>query len=467
MSDREQDLYCRVQDYIRTSYDRALEIEDGQRKNAIGFILTVYRRRLTSSFYAIAQSLRRRVQMLDGRLDPAELVTVDDTVLDDESDPSLTAELKAWALGDEIHTLRKLADEIDLVAAGDESKMLELHNVVDGALGGGHQTVLIFTQYVDTVRYVRERLDAIYQGRVIGYSADGGLIRNTATGEWDRLTKRQTKELFRRGDRARVLVGTDTLAEGLNLQTCGRLVNYDLPWNFTRVEQRIGRVDRISGHVRVEVTNMLYEGTVETAVYRKLVTTFGGFNAVVGIAQPVLGQVEKVIQGASLTDLCDDHQEPTGTVSSTVFGDDAGDLALDDAVAKVIQSANDAATKTLAKLDEHGSPVGGTEWPEAASLAELRDLVFALPGIEYAISRAPQHEGVYRLGEGTSSRLVTFDREVLATLSPDVELLTWGSPSMGLLVSLLARSSAGVDDRTRESVSENAERLGAKGGELK
>lgn len=440
MSQPEQDLYCRVQDYIRTSYDKAQEIEDGQKKNALGFILTVYRRRLTSSFYAIGQSLRRRVEMLDGKLDPAKLLTVDDTVLEDDPDPNIAAALMAWALDDEIHILRKLADDIDVIAAGDETKMLELHNVVDDALSGGHQTVLVFTQYADTMSYIRDRLDAIYKGRVIGYSADGGLIHNTTTGKWDRLSKRQTKDLFSQGDLVNVLVGTDTLAEGLNLQTCGRLVNYDLPWNFTRVEQRIGRVDRIGGHARVEVTNLLYEGTVETAVYKKLVDTFGGFNAVVGLAQPVLGQVEHVIQDASLTDLCDDHEQPSGTVSASLFGADDVELGLDDAVAKVIQAANDAAAKTLSKLDEHGSPVSGTSWPDAADLAELEQLVLELPGVGSVLVPSSEQLGVYRLGVGLQRRDVTFDRQVLAALSPDVELLSWGSPAMEALAQLLAPS---------------------------
>jgi superfamily II DNA or RNA helicase len=437
LSQQEQDLYCRVQEYIRTSYNKAQEIGDGQKRNALGFILTVYRRRLTSSFYAIGQSLRRRVEILDGQRDPETLLTLDDTVQELEPEPSVAAALKEWALDDEIHTLRKLAVDIGVIAAGDETKMHELHKLVDDALAGGHQTVLVFTQYADTMRYVRDRLNAIYQGRVIGYSADGGSIQNTTTGKWDRLSKRQTKEMFSQGDRVNVLVGTDTLAEGLNLQTCGRLVNYDLPWNFTRVEQRIGRIDRIGGHAKVEVTNLLYEGTVETTVYKKLVETFGGFNAVVGIAQPVLGQVEHVIQGASLTDLCDDHEQPTGTVSPTLFGDDQAELSLDDAVAKVIQAANDAAAKTLSKLDEHGSPVSGTFWDEAADLLELEQLVLDLPDVGSVLAPSPDQPGVYLLGADEHQRHVTFDRAVLAALSPDVELLSWGTPAMDLLTKLL------------------------------
>lgn len=424
MSPEEESLYCEVQDYIRTKYDQAEQIASGQAKNALGFILTVYRRRLTSSFYAIEQSLRRRIIALEGNLGYKALLAPDDTIL--EEDPDVAAEVAAWALDDEIVSLRALADKIAIVANKDESKMLRLHDIVGNALTGGHQTVLVFTQYADTMHYVRDRLDAIWHGRVIGYSASGGTIRDQDTGEWVNLTKRQTKEMFRAGDVVKVLVGTDTLAEGLNLQTCGRLVNYDLPWNFTRVEQRIGRVDRIGGHDHVEVTNLLYDGTVETVVYQKLVNTFGGFNAVVGIAQPVLGKIEAVIKEASLTDLCDDHEEPTGTVDASLFDDGSQRLGLEDAVAKVIAAANDAGARTLAELDEHGSPVGGTIWDPAMTLSELRDALLAIPSVASQL-KPTDTAGVFELHLG-SKTLVTFDRTVLDRLAPDVQLLTWGSP---------------------------------------
>lgn len=430
MTAEEQRLYCEVQEYIKTKYDQAEQVASGQAKNALGFILTVYRRRLTSSFYAIEQSLRRRIDALDRNLGIKALLSSDDTILEDDVD--IAGEVAAWALDDEIASLHQLADRISVVSNKDESKMLRLHQIVGDALTGGHQTVLVFTQYADTMTYIRDRLDAIWHGRVIGYSATGGTIRDQATGEWVKLTKRQTKEMFRAGDQVKVLIGTDTLAEGLNLQTCGRLVNYDLPWNFTRVEQRIGRIDRIGGHAKVEVTNLLYDGTVETAVYQKLVNTFGGFNAVVGIAQPVLGQVEAVIKEASLTDMCDDHENPTGTVDANLFGESSHRLSLDDAVAKVIAAANEAGARTLAELDEHGSPVAGTIWDPGMTLADLRDALLSIPPVAACLWQT-DIAGVYDLHLHGNSNLVTFDREVLDRLAPDVRLLTWGSPLLDVL----------------------------------
>ena len=96
------------------------------------------------------------------------------------------------------------------------------------------------------------------------------------------------------------MLGTDSMSEGLNLQTCARVINYDLPWNFMRVEQRIGRVDRIGGQPRVEVTNLSYAGTVEDDVLRRIEDRLKWFTNVVGNAQPVLASMESAMQRAAL-----------------------------------------------------------------------------------------------------------------------------------------------------------------------
>lgn len=116
-------------------------------------------------------------------------------------------------------------------------------------------------------------------------------------------------------------------------------------------------------------------------------------------------------------------------------------------VAKVIQAANDAAAKTLSKLDRHGSPVAGTSWDEAAGLIELEQLVLNLSNVGSVLVPSSEQAGVYQLGTGVLARDVTFDREVLAALSPDVELLSWGSPAMDLLARLLEPSTSGTSRR--------------------
>ena len=112
-----------------------------------------------------------------------------------------------------------------------------------------YASVVVFTQYTDTLDYIRERLTIADYHSIGCYS--GAVARSTT-----RRPRRGTlspaptlKERFRAGD-ITVLLGTDSMSEGLNLQTAGRLINYDMPWNLMRVEQRIGRIDRIGATYR-------------------------------------------------------------------------------------------------------------------------------------------------------------------------------------------------------------------------
>ena len=90
------------------------------------------------------------------------------------------------------------------------------------------------------------------------------------------------------------------MSEGLNLETCGRLINVDMPWNFMRVEQRIGRVDRIGGQPTVDVSNYFYSDTVEEQVYKGIPEDFDWFVDIVGGAQPVLATIENAMSAAAM-----------------------------------------------------------------------------------------------------------------------------------------------------------------------
>jgi hypothetical protein len=95
-----------------------------------------------------------------------------------------------------------------------------------------------------------------------------------------------------------VLLCTDAAAEGLNFQFCGSLINYDMPWNPMRVEQRIGRIDRLGQeHAKIRIVNLHYEGTVETDVYMALRRRIHLFESVVGRLQPILARISSVITG--------------------------------------------------------------------------------------------------------------------------------------------------------------------------
>ena len=161
------------------------------------------------------------------------------------------------------------------------------------------ESAIVFTQYTDTMDYLRSTLQQLYGSFVGCYSGRGGEL--CIDGVWQVIAKEDIKRRFREGE-IKVLLCTESASEGLNLQTCGVLFNYDLPWNPMRVEQRIGRIDRI-GQVYPTVTihNFYYDGTVEAKVYRKLRDRINAFTSVVGNLQPILAQVPTYIEQAVMS----------------------------------------------------------------------------------------------------------------------------------------------------------------------
>ena len=152
-----------------------------------------------------------------------------------------------------------------------DSKLGHLTDVLDDLKRGGYRQVMVVTQYTDTMDFLRHALRERGGRRLLCFSGRGGEIPAAAGPDaWRRIDREQVKRRFRDGE-AELLLCTDAAAEGLNFQFCGALVNYDMPWNPMRVEQRIGRIDRVGQrHPTIRVVNLHYEGTVETAVYRAL-----------------------------------------------------------------------------------------------------------------------------------------------------------------------------------------------------
>ena len=199
---------------------------------------------------------------------------------------------------DEIAELRSFLAELDTIT-GEDTKATRLVQDINQALHT-YSSVVVFTQYADTMDYVRERLIAAGYLKLGCYSGRGGEIYDRPSKTWTKVTKADIKTKFRNGD-LEVLIGTDSMSEGLNLQTCGRLINYDMPWNLMRVEQRIGRVDRIGATYKdIRVSNYFYADTVEEQVYKGIAEDYGDFTNIVGDAAPVLANVEKAIEHLAL-----------------------------------------------------------------------------------------------------------------------------------------------------------------------
>jgi len=309
----ERQAYEAVENYISSTYNNA----EADRKTAVGFVMTIYRRRLASSFHALTHTLQSRLDLLEKRQSPSSqtrLIALEEDVPEDEAgdealDVEETSDLERESLEleekDEIRLLLERVSHLD-----QDTKASVLCRTIEELRGKGYRQVMVFTQYTDTMDFLRGVLAKKFGQSVLCFSGRGG-EQMTSTGGWNTISRDQTKKLFREG-KAEILLCTDAAAEGLNFQFCGALINYDMPWNPMRVEQRIGRIDRLGQENElIRIVNLHYEGTVETDVYMALRERIGLFQKFVGRLQPILATLPKTIQNLVLTS-GEERQRATG-----------------------------------------------------------------------------------------------------------------------------------------------------------
>ncbi len=258
----EKEFYDAVEEYIRTGYNSLEKIEDPTHRRAIGFILTSFQKLNASSLRAIRAALNVRLARLEKRL--LELPPDED----EESDQRYLGEqeereaLKSdrELIADEIGELKKLL----AMTVSREKKIDRLKDLlrqIDKENPGAK--VLIFTEYRRTQEFLKERLEGWYGGGTV-VLINGDMKLEGKTPEAD--SKRRSQQLFRDDPNVRFLVSTEAGGEGINLQFCHILVNYDLPWNPMRYEQRIGRVYRYGQQKVVHIYNLKNKDTIEETV---------------------------------------------------------------------------------------------------------------------------------------------------------------------------------------------------------
>ena len=297
MTRDEAALYKAVETYISTTFNQASQEE----RNAVGFVMTVYRRRLASSFRALRATLGRHRDALAGaERPPADLDedVSDDDLSEEARDSDEAADLERRALAaEERAAIEALLDSARRLPP--DSKVEALRQTLADVFENGFGQAMVFTMFTDTMDFLREELARDGRFGVLCFSGRGGEVRSP-DGAWLPLKRDEARRRFRDGE-ADLLLCTDAAAEGLNFQFCGALVNYDMPWNPMRVEQRIGRIDRLGQrHPTIRIVNLHYEGTVETDVYRVLRDRIGLFESVVGPLQPILSRMPRTIRDAVL-----------------------------------------------------------------------------------------------------------------------------------------------------------------------
>jgi len=254
----QQRLYEAVTDYVRHGYNKAL----AAKQRHIGFLMILMQRLVTSSTAAIRTTLERRLAMLDEPQLQNSLFESSDTEewseLDGQSQVDIAIQMEGWAQEkSEVELLLNLARETEVQGTDAKAEaLLELVYKLQQEENDPALKLLIFTEFVPTQAMLTSFLES--RGFSVAH-LNGGM-------DLDARTKAQ--QAFSQD--VRVLISTDAGGEGLNLQFCHVIVNFDMPWNPMRLEQRIGRVDRIGQQHVVRAINFVLEDTVEHRVRQVL-----------------------------------------------------------------------------------------------------------------------------------------------------------------------------------------------------
>jgi len=403
-----QGLYDRIETFISDKYRRA----EAERRPALGYLMTIYRQRLTSSPWAITRTLQkhleRRVALAE---DDTDLDDSRDDLMDDDSDVELEeGPLDLEALWDEIRYVEDFLGELQ--ALGTDPKLQQLLADLE-ALRNEHPQVVVFTQWTDTMDFLRDELRYAYGAQVACYSGRGGEVWDPGCREWVLTAKDEIKAGFAER-RYLALLCTEAASEGLNLQTSDLLINYDMPWNPMRVEQRIGRIDRIGQQAaQVTIRNYYYEGSVEADIYHALRDRLDLFQTAVGPLQPVLGKVAKRIERAAMGD----PGRRKGLLEQELAG---------------IGADRDTAAREGLDLGEltDGEPVAGTSPEPPCRPEDVRDAFLSCEMLQRRYGLHEEEQGVYlvTLPDGTTRR-VTFRQDVLEQRPEHIHhCLAWGDP---------------------------------------
>lgn len=301
LNDDEKRLYNAVTEYVEKSYNKALAAE----KRNVAFALLILQRRMASSVRAVRRSLERRKKRLEELLKLgmwlSECGSIDEEELEDAPEmerlkqeeelvEQLTAAETREELQAEIETLAKL---IELAREAErhetETKLNELRKVMeDEHLQRTGEKLLIFTESRETLEYLAEKLK------------DWGYSVVTLHGGMNLDARIRAEHEFH--EQAQVMVSTEAGGEGINLQFCSLMVNYDIPWNPNRLEQRMGRIHRYGQQKEVHIYNLVAADTREGKVLWTLFRKLEQIQAALG-SDRVFDIIGEVVPGRSLKDL--------------------------------------------------------------------------------------------------------------------------------------------------------------------
>ena len=308
LTEAERRLYEAVTNYVRRWYATVAEKRDRRSRN-VALALTILQRRLSSSLFAVRESLRRRKNKLQALLNEWErlqqeedLPEWDEDVLQDLAEMTArdwesfqerlegtTAARTPEELKEELEELDELIKlALEAEKAGEEAKMQQLRSVVEEHLRHHpDEKLLIFTEFKDTLEALKRRL------------GEWGFACAVIHGQMNLQERIAQERRFR--DEVQVMVATDAAGEGVNLQFCRLMVNYDLPWNPNRLEQRMGRIHRYGQRRDCFIFNLLYPETREGKVLQRLMEKLDRMRQRLG--DTVYDVIGTLLEGIHLEDL--------------------------------------------------------------------------------------------------------------------------------------------------------------------
>ncbi len=302
MTETAKSVYDDIESYILEYFGRTEEVIYGG-ENSIGFLYTTYFQRIVSSFNSAFHTLSKRHDKLQGWLNSDFRNIHPDEPNDEDEEEATPFIRKELSENDRIQAGIKCRQELMVLKpiieglaalSGDNSrldpKLARLSEIIDGLLQG-QDAFLIFSRYTDTTSAVVQLLTPLFVRYSVGYAyysgSDCWIVHD---GRKVPANKSDVVDALRRGA-VRAVICTDAASEGLNLQTARHLVNVDVPWTPSRLEQRFGRIDRLGQKAdKVMFYNLWYPGSIEERMYGAIVSKGADIGYSVGVMSDTVGR---------------------------------------------------------------------------------------------------------------------------------------------------------------------------------
>jgi len=449
LSDEEMKLYNKLSNYIIFQYNRAIS----QERRSFIFALLLLQRRMASSIYALLNSLKRKKDKFELILNDPELLeeskvlkprNIDEAEEDERWKQELAMETATLSMNmdelkEEINTLKDLIVMSEAILdSNNETKLYKLKQIMESL---GNEKILIFTEAKDTAYYLIDKIKSW------GYSV------NTIHGDMNMTDRIAAERVFK--DNVQVMVATEAAGEGINLQFCHLMINYDIPWNPNRLEQRMGRIHRYKQQEDVHIFNFVAENTREGAVLATILDKLDEIRNAIG-TDKVFDVIGDVFQGKDLYKLVSDAvtNEKSGSEIEKEL-----DIPLDEEYKQtlikelldegLVDSIDYKSIKELSELTQESRLV--PEYLEeffkkaftkaGGKFKERKNDTLNISSIPSEIKRIAS-ETKFKKKFGRIARAyhhITFDKEVAAE-DPDMDFISFGHPLLEAVIEWVEES---------------------------